>query len=68
MFTDLRERDRERETLKGWLPPTHAQTRDWIHNLGMCPDWESNLQPFGVWSDYPTNLATQLGQEIFIID
>ena len=20
-----------------------------------CPDWESNLQPFGVWDDAPTH-------------
>ena len=24
-----------------------AQTRDWIRNLGICPDWGSNLQPLG---------------------
>ena len=25
----------------------HAWARDWTHNPGMCPDWESNPQPFG---------------------
>ena len=48
-----RERDRcEREASTGCLPyvpgPGTACTRtgDRICNLGMCPDWESNLQPF----------------------
>ena len=35
-----------RETRPSW-----EQT----HNVGMCPDWESNLQPFGLWDDAPTN-------------
>ena len=26
------------------MPPTG----DMAHNLGMCPDWESNWQPFGL--------------------
>ena len=36
--------------------------QDQTHNLGICPDWGSNLQHFGVWNDGPTNLATQPGQ------
>ena len=31
---------------------------DWNLNLGICYDWESNLQPFGLWNDAPTNWAT----------
>ena len=31
--------------------------QDSTHNLGVCPDWELNLQPFGVWDDVPTNLS-----------
>ena len=38
--------------------PICAQTRDRTHNLGMCPDWDSNLQPFGLQDDAPTNKAT----------
>ena len=30
------------------LPPLSAFTVDQNHNLGMCPDWEPNLQHFGV--------------------
>ena len=26
-----------------------------LHNLGMCPELELNLQPFVVWDDAPTN-------------
>ena len=31
-----------------WLPPVCTPTGDQTHNLGMCPDWGLNLQPFGV--------------------
>ena len=30
-------------------------TGDKTNNLGMCPDWELNLQSFGLWDDAPTN-------------
>ena len=33
-------------------------TRDWNHNLDMCPDWESNPQPFSLPGDTPTHWAT----------
>ena len=36
----------------------HGPTGDQTHNLGMCPDQELNLQPFGLWDDAPTNRAT----------
>ena len=35
-----------------------ALTRGRTHNLGMCPDQESNLQSFGPRDDAPTNWAT----------
>ena len=31
------------------LLPSSALTRDQTHNLGFCPEQESNLQTFGVW-------------------
>ena len=38
-----------------WLPLAHALTGDQIHNPGMCPDWELNLQHFGLWDGaHPT--------------
>ena len=32
---------------------------------GMCLDWESNLQPFGVWDEAPTNWAARPGHKVF---
>ena len=52
-----REKERERETLIGCLLVC-ALTGDWTLNLGMCPDWESNLWPFGLQDKAPTNWAT----------
>ena len=40
---------------KYWLPPVRAPAGDRTCNLGMCPDWESNLQPFGAQDDPPIN-------------
>ena len=35
-------------------------TKDWTHNLGMCPNWESNLQSFGAWMTFqPTEPPIQ---------
>ena len=61
------ERETERETLMwegniDWLPPICTSTGDQTHNLGMCPDWGSDLQPFGVWDHAPTNSATSQGK------
>ena len=48
---------REKETSIGCLPIC-ALTRDGPCNLGMCPDLESNQQPFSLQDDAPTNWAT----------
>ena len=59
-----REEGRERERNINWLPPVCAQTRDWTHNAGTCPDKESDPQPFcAVQDDTPTNWATWPGRE-----
>ena len=55
-----REEERERQTdmdVEGdRLRPVHTLTGDPTQNLGMCPDQESNTEPFfGVWDDAPTN-------------
>ena len=66
-FREERKGEREREPSM-WErnidrpPPIHAPTRDQTHNLGMYPDQESNLQPFGVQDDTSINWATQPGQ------
>ena len=39
----------------------HQVSCQQTYNLGMFPDWGSNLQPFGVWDDAPTHGATQPG-------
>ena len=53
-----RERERERNiNVRNFnrVPSGYASTRDGTHNLGMCPDWELNPQPFGVWGGAPSN-------------
>lgn len=52
-FIALREQARKNETLVAYLV-THASTRDQTHTLGMCPDQEWNLQPFGLWDNTAT--------------
>ena len=37
------------------LPLVGTPTGRQICNLGTCSDQESNLQPFGLWDDAPTN-------------
>ena len=55
--SNLREKEREREK--------HRCERETLSNLGMCPDWESNPQPFGVWVRASTNWATGQGYNTF---
>ena len=61
MFIDLREIER----LVASCMHSSNSNGDWTRNLGMCPDQESNPQPFGVWDDAPTNLATWPGLILF---
>ena len=42
-----RERDREGEKHQCVVASHAPPTGDLAHNPGMCPDWESNWQPFG---------------------
>ena len=41
-----RKKEMERN-INMWLPLTCLSTRDLALNPGVCPDWESNRQPFG---------------------
>ena len=51
----IRERQTDRQRKKHWLVAyLGCPTRDWTCNLGMCPDWESNWQPFSAWNDAQT--------------
>ena len=49
LFIFYREEGREKEGEKHHcVVASHvAPTGDLAHNPGMCPDWESNRQPFG---------------------
>ena len=57
MGIDFRERGRKTsmreryQLIASYTRPNWGQTS----NLGMCPDRESNPQPFGPWEDAPTN-------------
>ena len=42
-----REGEREGEKHQGVVVSCVPPTGDLAHNPGMCPDWESNLRPFG---------------------
>ena len=48
--TDVRDIDQ--------LPDACTPAENWTCNLGMCPDWESNLWLLGLWNDAPTNWVT----------
>ena len=59
-----REREGEREgNLNVQLPPTCPIVGTWPTTQAMCPDWESNRQPFGLQAcAQPTELH-QPGQK-----
>ena len=49
MFRETgREREREGEKLQCVVVSHTPPTGDLACNPGMCPDWESNQQPFGL--------------------
>ena len=44
-----KEREKEKErNINVWLPLVRPPTGDLALNLGTCPAWESNWQPFGL--------------------
>lgn len=48
---DFRETEREKEREASMV----ERSKDPSVASPICPDWESNLQPFGVQGDTPTN-------------
>ena len=74
-FLEKKEGERETEVEKHWcernsiwLPPICTSTDDGTWNLGMCPDWESNTQPFGVWdTSHAARTANYIGQQDCIL-
>ena len=41
-------------------------TGDLVHNPGMCPDWESNQQPFGLQAGAQSTEPHQPGEPMFL--
>ena len=61
-----KERGREgsmRKRYMDWLPLTRPPTGDLACNLGMCPDWELNWQPFGLQAGTQSTEPHQPGHE-----
>ena len=58
-------REREGERNINQLSLALTLTGDQIWNLGMHPDQESNLWPFGLWDDALTNWATLARATVF---
>ena len=56
-FVFLEREGKDRRKTSVWesninrFPLVRAPAGDQAHNLRNCPDWESNLQPFGSWDD-----------------
>ena len=64
-----RERDRERNINVrniSWLPLAHTLTGNQTYILGMCPNQESNLLPFGLWG-LCSNQATPDRADCFLL-
>ena len=59
-----REREREEEKHQCVVASCAHPTGDLAHNPGMCPDWESNLRPFGSQSGAQSTEPHQPGQQI----
>ena len=60
---DGREGETEGEKHQCVVAPYVPPTGDLAHNPGMCPDWESNQQPFGLQSGAQPNEPHWPGQE-----
>ena len=59
-------REKERERNINWLPVLQPLTRDQTRNPGVCPDWESNQQPFALQNNADQESCTGQGHdEIF---
>ena len=57
-----REREREGENHQCVVASHMPPTGDLAHNPGMCPDWESNLRPFGSHASTQSTEPQQPGQ------
>ena len=55
-------REKEGENHQCVAAPHASLTRDLAHNPGMCPDWESNQQPFSSQASAQSTEPHQPGQ------
>ena len=58
-----KEKERERN-INVWLPLMYPPPRDLACNPGMCPDWESNQQPFCSQAQAQSTELHQLGLNV----
>ena len=63
----FRESGRKRERKRNINHIIYTPTWDQTCHLAMCPDQESNLQPFGIWNDTSTSWATQPGLSVLFL-
>ena len=65
LFLERREGEREGEK-HPYVVAFHAPlTGDLAYNPGLCPDWESNWQPFGLQAHVQSTEPHQLGANVF---
>ena len=62
-----REGEREEERHQCVVASHMGPTGDMAHNPGMCPDWESNLRPFGLQAGIQSTESHQPGLIITFI-
>ena len=63
-----REREREGEKYQCVIAPHTSPPGDLARNPGMCPDWESNQQPFGSQARTQSTKPHQPGLDPFIFN
>ena len=64
----FRERGREGEKHHWVVASCAPPTGNLAHNPAMCPDWESNRQPFGLQADTQSTQSHQPGQLHSLLD
>ena len=50
-----------------WVASRTHPTRDLAHNPGMCPDWESNQQPFSSQASTQSTEPHQPGHTLKLV-
>ena len=63
----FRQRGREGEKPQCLVASRTPPTGDLAHNPGLCPDWESNQQPFGLQAIAQSIEPHQPGQKLIFL-